>query len=44
MHNEDEFPNPMKFEPERFLNPDGSLNDHIRDPAAAVFGFGRRRA
>jgi hypothetical protein len=43
MHNEEKFPNPMEFKPERFLNPDGSLNENIRDPATAVFGFGRRR-
>ncbi|RXW12792.1 hypothetical protein EST38_g13061 [Candolleomyces aberdarensis] len=43
MHNEEEFPEPMEFKPERFLNPDGSLNGQIRDPATAVFGFGKRR-
>ncbi|RXW19597.1 hypothetical protein EST38_g6257 [Candolleomyces aberdarensis] len=42
MHNEEEFPEPMAFKPERFLNPDGSLNEHVRDPATAIFGFGRR--
>ncbi|KAJ2915292.1 hypothetical protein MD484_g5148, partial [Candolleomyces efflorescens] len=42
MHNEEDFPNPMEFKPERFLNSDGSLNESIRDPATAVFGFGRR--
>ncbi|KAJ2917559.1 hypothetical protein MD484_g2877, partial [Candolleomyces efflorescens] len=42
MHNEEEFPEPMSFKPERFLNPDGSLNESVRDPATAVFGFGRR--
>ncbi|KIK52675.1 hypothetical protein GYMLUDRAFT_49821 [Collybiopsis luxurians FD-317 M1] len=29
------------FRPERFLNPDGTLNESIPDPSAA-FGFGRR--
>lgn len=42
MHNEEEFPEPMLFKPERFLKPDGSLNDNVRDPATAIFGFGRR--
>ncbi|KAG1722033.1 cytochrome P450 [Suillus paluster] len=37
--NEDKYPNPSQFLPERFLNADGSLNEDTVDVA---FGFGRR--
>ncbi|KAJ2915395.1 hypothetical protein MD484_g5040, partial [Candolleomyces efflorescens] len=42
LHNEDDFPDPDSFKPERFLHPDGRLNRTIMDPARVAFGFGRR--
>ena len=41
LHNEDEYPDPFAFKPERFLK-DGKLNPNIRDPSLMAFGFGRR--
>ncbi|KAJ7146856.1 cytochrome P450 [Mycena epipterygia] len=40
LHNEDMYPDPTAFKPERFLR-DGKLNPDVRDSQAA-FGFGRR--
>ncbi|KAJ7142216.1 cytochrome P450 [Mycena epipterygia] len=40
LHNEDMYPDPSAFKPERFLR-DGKPNPDVRDPQAA-FGFGRR--
>ncbi|KAJ7164332.1 cytochrome P450 [Mycena filopes] len=40
LHNEDVYPDPEAFKPERFLL-DGHLNPAVPDPDAA-FGFGRR--
>ncbi|KIL66911.1 hypothetical protein M378DRAFT_355031 [Amanita muscaria Koide BX008] len=37
--NGDKYPGPDSFNPERFLNPDGTLND---DTVNYAFGFGRR--
>ncbi|KAG2036259.1 cytochrome P450 [Suillus americanus] len=37
--NEQKYPNPSQFSPERFLNADGNLNNDTVDMA---FGFGRR--
>ncbi|KDR66569.1 hypothetical protein GALMADRAFT_161978 [Galerina marginata CBS 339.88] len=41
LFDEDEYPDPSTFKPERFLN-NGQLNPAIRDPALMAFGFGRR--
>lgn len=38
-HDEDVYEDPFEFEPERFFNADGSLND---DDRILAFGFGRR--
>ncbi|EGN98312.1 hypothetical protein SERLA73DRAFT_169309 [Serpula lacrymans var. lacrymans S7.3] len=38
-HNDDKYPEPYKFKPERFFALDGKLND---DTVGLVFGFGRR--
>ena len=39
IHDEDVYPNADLFRPERFFNPDGTLND---DTIGYAFGFGRR--
>ncbi|KIK55702.1 hypothetical protein GYMLUDRAFT_230770 [Collybiopsis luxurians FD-317 M1] len=41
-HNEAEFPDPMRFDPMRYLNADGKINSDVRDSSSALFGFGRR--
>ncbi|KAI0754764.1 cytochrome P450 98A3 [Daedaleopsis nitida] len=42
MHDEEAYPEPKRFYPERFLGEDGKLDSKVRDPATIVFGFGRR--
>ncbi|TCD67111.1 hypothetical protein EIP91_000574 [Steccherinum ochraceum] len=41
LHNEVDYPNPGKFDPDRFLK-DGKINPDVRDPSTIAFGFGRR--
>ncbi|KAJ6580667.1 cytochrome P450 [Mycena capillaripes] len=41
LNDEEAYPEPQKFNPQRFLL-DGKLNPAIRDPDVAAFGFGRR--
>ncbi|KAI0666827.1 cytochrome P450 [Trametes maxima] len=38
---ESQYPDPERFSPERFLK-DGKIDPNVRDPAAFIFGFGRR--
>ncbi|KAL4246392.1 cytochrome P450 family protein [Abortiporus biennis] len=41
-HDENSFPSPFTFNPDRFLDKDGKLNPDVRDPSWLAFGFGRR--
>ncbi|PPQ99996.1 hypothetical protein CVT26_009278 [Gymnopilus dilepis] len=41
LHDEERYPNPDSFRPERFLK-DGRLDPLVFDPTTVVFGFGRR--
>ncbi|PPQ79328.1 hypothetical protein CVT25_002558 [Psilocybe cyanescens] len=41
LHNEDVYPDPSSFNPDRFMQ-DGKLNTSVRDPGHACWGFGRR--
>lgn len=36
------YPDPLSFNPSRFLTSDGQWNASVRDPSEVVFGFGRR--
>ncbi|KAF8884723.1 cytochrome P450 [Gymnopilus junonius] len=41
LHNEDVYPDPFSFNPDRFMK-DGKIDKSVRDPAHACWGFGRR--
>ncbi|TFK41780.1 cytochrome P450 [Crucibulum laeve] len=42
LHNEEDYPDPNTFKPERYLNSKGEVDPKVRDPATIAFGFGRR--
>ncbi|PPQ76416.1 LOW QUALITY PROTEIN: hypothetical protein CVT26_013072 [Gymnopilus dilepis] len=42
LHNEETYPEPFKFNPDRFMTAEGNLDDAIFDPERACWGFGRR--
>ncbi|KAF7977304.1 hypothetical protein HWV62_4283 [Athelia sp. TMB] len=41
LHDEKTYPNPLAFNPERFLK-DGQLDPNVQDPDVVAFGYGRR--
>ncbi|PFH48298.1 hypothetical protein AMATHDRAFT_65777 [Amanita thiersii Skay4041] len=41
LHNEEIYPDPFKFNPDRFMK-EGKINKEVKDPAHATWGFGRR--
>lgn len=41
LHDPQEYPEPEKFLPERFIK-DGKINPEVLDPSKIAFGFGRR--
>ncbi|KAL1759497.1 cytochrome P450 [Schizophyllum commune] len=41
-HDEDAYPDPYAFKPDRFLTDEGRINCNVRDPSVFAFGFGRR--
>jgi hypothetical protein len=42
LHNSDDYPEPDRFYPERYLDAEGKLDKSVRDPRTACYGFGRR--
>ncbi|EKM48686.1 uncharacterized protein PHACADRAFT_154991 [Phanerochaete carnosa HHB-10118-sp] len=42
LHDEEQFPNPDVFNPNRFLDSDGHLLKHLVNTVSNAFGFGRR--
>ncbi|KIK54125.1 hypothetical protein GYMLUDRAFT_249736 [Collybiopsis luxurians FD-317 M1] len=42
LQNEEDYPEPTRFNPSRFLDSDGQINLNVRDPTNYGFGFGRR--
>ncbi|GAW07580.1 cytochrome p450 [Lentinula edodes] len=42
LHDENTYPEPHTFKPERFIGEDGKINPAVKDPDTALFGFGRR--
>ena len=42
LHDENEYPDPESFKPERFINNRKTGDNEPRDPADIIFGFGRR--
>ena len=44
MHDEEVYPDPFDFKPERFLDRNGQPDMSVPQPDTAFFGFGRRYA
>jgi cytochrome P450 len=42
LHNTEDYPDPERFMPERYLTPEGTLDPSVRNPRTACFGSGRR--
>lgn len=42
LHDPNEYPEPDSFKPERFLDQNGQVGTHVRNPSDMAFGFGRR--
>lgn len=42
LHDEEMYPEPLRFNPDRYFEDDGQWDVKVRDPASVVFGFGRR--
>ncbi|KAH8091048.1 cytochrome P450 [Cristinia sonorae] len=42
LHDEEIYPEPEAFKPERFLHKNGTINRDVQDPTTIAFGFGRR--
>ncbi len=41
-HDEELYPEPGEFKPERHLDDEGKLDATVKDPRDLTFGFGRR--
>jgi cytochrome P450 len=42
LHDANDYPEPERFNPQRYLTSDGALDPFVRDPRTACFGYGRR--